>query len=223
MTALAELRLRAGRPGGRQHRAAAPSTCAPACSTRCWSARWARWPSCWRWTSRRAGSGGWRSASSCSVAGRRHAPTSTGRRPGWRCWSVTPLAGAVFFGGRLRGHRHGGVLVDRVRRDRATRSPTAGATSPRTRSRSTAAVPPAVRVRARVRLRRLLPGAGAARPGRPARRCRPGSAMPSPAVAVVAAASPPGSSGGPASATTGARARDASSRRAGCARSSPSA
>ena len=132
---------------------------------------------------------------------------------------VAPLAGAVFFSAALRGDRHGGVLVDRVGRARQR----AHLRRPRLHRvpdhRLQRLFRRALRVRARLRLRGLLPGAGAARPARPAgrarrarlwlARCRGGRRRPG-----------GGSSGAPASGTTGARGHDASSRRAGCARSS---
>ena len=135
---------------------------------------------------------------------------------------VAPLGRRRVLRGRLRGHRHRGVLVDRVRRDRQRASPTAGATSRRTRSRSTAAGSGDVfAYGARLRVRGLLPGAGAARPRRPARRCRRWVGWVAPAGRAAGRRRRRRSSGAPASGTTGARGHDASSRHAGCARSSP--
>ncbi len=90
-----------------------------------------------RWISRRVESGGWCSASSWS-AWPPPRPASHWTPVRLALLVVTPMAGASDLRRHLRGHRHGRVLVDRVRRDRQRASPTAASTSPRIRSRSTA-------------------------------------------------------------------------------------
>ncbi len=85
---------------------------------------------------------------------------------------LAPLAGAVFFGGDLRGQRDRRLLVDRLRRDRQRLHLRRPGLHLVPDDRLRRAVPPAVRVRAGVRVRRLPAGARPARPAGPARRAR---------------------------------------------------
>ena len=94
---------------------------------------------------------------------------STGPRRRVALVVTAPLAGVVFFSVGLRGHRHRRRSAGSTRASSPTGSPTAGGTSPRTRSPSTRAVPARCSRTRWASPSSLLPGAGAARPRRPAR------------------------------------------------------
>ncbi len=167
-------RVRDRGPGRRQRGPAQRAAPARAARHACWSGRSGCSARFWRPTSSCAGSAGW-----CRAWSRSASPsasrTSGGRSRRSCCCVVTPVAGAVFFGVRLRHRRLGRLLVDRfqrvlerlhVRRARLHVVPDHGVRLD---------LPAPVRVRARLRVRLLLPDARdpAAGPTRSA--CRDGS------------------------------------------------